>query len=113
MYDASFLKRSRQPLRMHDTLLERTIVPFVTLAITVTLSILWHLNREELLLWLVFDDENRARIMEKMTRVCQVLLISCSLFLLKGIRRPSNRRKGSARLQWNYNFNVLIAIFTA
>ncbi|OMO73644.1 hypothetical protein COLO4_26958 [Corchorus olitorius] len=49
MYDASFLKRIRQPLRMHDTLLERTIVPFVTLATTVTLSILWHLHRDKLL----------------------------------------------------------------
>ncbi|OMO69095.1 hypothetical protein CCACVL1_19662 [Corchorus capsularis] len=48
MYEAPLLKRS-QSLRMHDTLLERIIVPVVTLAITVTLSVLWHLHRDELL----------------------------------------------------------------
>ncbi|OMP12243.1 TMV resistance protein N-like protein [Corchorus olitorius] len=107
VYDAPLLKRSRS-LRMHETLLERTIVPVVTLAITVTLSVLWHLHRDELLQRLAL--ENRARIMGKMSIVIPVLFLGCALFLVEGILRPSNRRKGSARLQWNHYQNVLIAI---
>ncbi|OMP03641.1 hypothetical protein CCACVL1_02327 [Corchorus capsularis] len=48
MYDAPFLKKS-QSLKLHDTLLDRTIVPVITLVLTATLSIVWYLHRDDLL----------------------------------------------------------------
>ncbi|OMO90370.1 hypothetical protein COLO4_19213 [Corchorus olitorius] len=98
--------------RTHDSILERIFVSLVTFAITVTLCIQWYKHRNHLLERFVHEEEYRVYVKEKMNLVWQVLLICSSLFLLKGYYRAADRRKGSARLDFNKSCNVSLALFT-
>ncbi|OMO90371.1 cytochrome p450 [Corchorus olitorius] len=106
-----FLKKTKS-IKRYETAFERTIVSIITLIITVTMSMLWFSHGEKLVQGLVNSLEIRAKIMGKMKEVWEVLILSSALFLLKGIFRPSDRRKGSVQAQINYFLNLELAVFT-
>ncbi|OMO90367.1 hypothetical protein COLO4_19210 [Corchorus olitorius] len=99
--------------RSDDSLYERMFVSVVTFLLSVMLCKLWYDHREELLQWLIIhDEEYRAQMKQKMNEVWQILLFLSTSILLKGYYRPYEKRKGSARLQYNYFLNVGFAIGT-
>ncbi|OMO85844.1 CD97 antigen [Corchorus olitorius] len=65
---------------------------------------------EKLLEGLVDNEEIMAQTMQIMKDVLKTLLLGSALFVIKGILRPVNGRKGSAHRHLNVFLNVTLSI---
>ncbi|OMO90388.1 hypothetical protein COLO4_19209 [Corchorus olitorius] len=93
-----------------DSLFERMFVSVIAFMISVMMCKLWYDHRDQILERVVQDEEYRAQVKQKMNEVWQLLLFFTTSFVLKGYYRPADKRKGSARHQYNNFLNVVFAI---
>ncbi|OMO85824.1 pleiotropic drug resistance protein 3-like protein [Corchorus olitorius] len=75
---------------------------------------LWNLQGEKLLKGLVqISEENMGETMQTMEDIFEMLISGSLFFVIKGILRPANRRKGSAHGHLNVYLNVSLSMILA
>ncbi|OMO73957.1 hypothetical protein COLO4_26777 [Corchorus olitorius] len=96
--------RIQRPVKNVEPLLDRTICSLYAFFITAAFSTLWYLLGEKLL--------GQGKENTRMNNICMGMLLCSSLFLIKGILRPANRRKGSAPRHLNVWLNIELSLIT-
>ncbi|OMO65894.1 hypothetical protein COLO4_30948 [Corchorus olitorius] len=98
-----------------EPLFQRVISTVIAMIVTHTLFFYWWpRNGDEFIRSLLFayEDSDRQILVDKIRRVLRVLCICCYLFLIKGVIRPNNGRKGMAQKQLNAFFNGVLSVIT-